>query len=1077
MAKVLVVDDVAANRALIVALLNYCGHEVIEAADGAEALACVRSERPALVISDILMPTMDGFEFVRQLRDDTAIAGTEVIFYTAHYHHHEACNLARACGVSRVLVKPCEPDEILRCINEVLTSSQTQSTSPVASQFQRDHMRLITDKLALETEQLKSANSRLTALNELNMQIASEHDPAKLLDGVCKEARALLGAKYAVLMVKPEAPAQAAFYTTSGIGADRALGVPQIDAGPLGNVFRNGVTVRLAGLPGDPRAAGLPAGYPEAQSALAAPLSSLAAVYGWICLVDKLGGTKFTDDDERVLKTIAAQVGRVYENDKLYARMQDQTEQLLLEMAEREHAVAELRESDRRFSEMLGKVNLVSVMLDTDARVTYCNEFLLKLTGYRRDELLGKVWFDVFATPELVPRKAVFAALLHDSPVSWHSESEIPTRSGEKRRIRWSNSVLRAPSGDVIGTASIGEDTTEHTLAQERIGKLNRVLALISGINSLIVRVTDRDGLIKSACRLAIEHGRFKFARIAMLDAATGAVATIAQAHDNSDEIQIRPSFKLTETHDTLVSSAMHTQQPAICNDLRTDPRHLDYRDEMLAKGFRSIVALPLILNGQSIGCFVLITGECGFFDDAEMSVLNELSGDISFALDHIEKAERLNYLAYYDSLTGLANRTLFTERLTQFVSTARHTRTKFALVVADPKRFESINASHGRHIGDLVLKQLAERFAECVGSANEVARIGPDQFAAVLLDVKADDDVNSKVDEWWDRWLGAPFVADGHEFRLSAKAGIALYPSDGADATILLRNAESALRKAKATDDTNQFYTLHLSERVAEQLGLEHRLQRALADNEFVLHYQPKVDLDSRQLMGVEALIRWQSPELGLVPPLKFIPLMEETGMIVEAGAWALAQAMRDRRRWQQLELDAPRVAVNVSTAQLRKHDFVDKVTQILQLGGNGADHGIDIEVTESLIIGDVSGNIAKLTAIRDLGVTIAVDDFGTGYSSLSYLAKLPVAFLKIDRSFISTMLDDASAMTLVSTIISLAHSLHLGVVAEGVELEEQAKFLRLLGCDQMQGYLISKPLSFDDMTIYLRGIQARAA
>jgi EAL domain-containing protein (putative c-di-GMP-specific phosphodiesterase class I) len=251
--------------------------------------------------------------------------------------------------------------------------------------------------------------------------------------------------------------------------------------------------------------------------------------------------------------------------------------------------------------------------------------------------------------------------------------------------------------------------------------------------------------------------------------------------------------------------------------------------------------------------------------------------------------------------------------------------------------------------------------------------------------------------------------------------------------------------------------------------------LRRAIADDEFVLHYQPKVDLASRQLMGVEALMRWQSPELGLVPPLNFIPLMEETGIIVEAGAWALAQAMRDRGRWRQLGLDAPRVAVNVSTAQLRKHDFVDKVTQILQLGG--ADPGIDIEVTESLIIGDVSGNIAKLTAIRDLGVSIAVDDFGTGYSSLSYLAKLPVAFLKIDRSFISTMLDDASAMTLVSTIISLAHSLNLGVVAEGVELEEQAKFLRLLRCDQMQGYLISKPLSFDDMTIYLHGMHARAA
>jgi EAL domain-containing protein (putative c-di-GMP-specific phosphodiesterase class I) len=226
-------------------------------------------------------------------------------------------------------------------------------------------------------------------------------------------------------------------------------------------------------------------------------------------------------------------------------------------------------------------------------------------------------------------------------------------------------------------------------------------------------------------------------------------------------------------------------------------------------------------------------------------------------------------------------------------------------------------------------------------------------------------------------------------------------------------------------------------------------------------------VDLETRRLKGVEALIRWQSPELGLVPPIKFIPLLEETGLICEVGAWVLRRASLDRSRWLAMNVKAPRIAVNVSTMQLRREDFVEMISGVVKSAGS--DHGLDIEVTESLVMDGASQNIEKLVTVRDLGIEIAVDDFGTGYSSLGYLVKLPVATLKIDRSFVSAMLDDPGVMTLVSTMISLAHSLRLTVVAEGVEQEEQARTLRLLRCDQMQGYLISKPLSFDDMTAYL--------
>jgi len=315
-------------------------------------------------------------------------------------------------------------------------------------------------------------------------------------------------------------------------------------------------------------------------------------------------------------------------------------------------------------------------------------------------------------------------------------------------------------------------------------------------------------------------------------------------------------------------------------------------------------------------------------------------------------------------------------------------------------------------------------------------------------------------------------FLADGSELKIAAKSGIALYPGDGADADALLRNAEVALRKAKTTGEKRVFYTHEMTQIIAARITLETRLRQALEREEFVLHYQPKVDLETRRIQGVEALIRWQSPDLGLVPPMQFIPVLEETGMILEAGAWALRRAVLDHRHWVKQKLVAPRVAVNVSAIQVRQPSFVDVVKDILREGANPP--GIDIEITESLIMEDVAGTIDKLKILRDLGMSIAIDDFGTGYSSLGYLSRLPVHSLKIDRSFIDTMADNPDTMTLVSTIISLAHALRLKVCAEGVETDAQASVLRLLRCDEMQGYLVSRPVPLEELTRLLTPINS---
>ena len=611
------------------------------------------------------------------------------------------------------------------------------------------------------------------------------------------------------------------------------------------------------------------------------------------------------------------------------------------------------------------------------------------------------------------------------------------------------------------------QDVTEQKQAENRIRRLNRVHAVLSGINALIVRERDRDKLLHEACRIAVEAGKFRLAWIGMVERESMRVKPAAWHGAGEDYIRAMP-LGLDEAVPEgrgLAGRTVRERKAMIANDMANDARVL-LRKEALERGFRSLVMLPLTVSDGVVGVLALYAESPGFFDDEEMKLLVELAGDISFALDHIEKEARIEYLAYYDSLTGLANRSLFHERLVQYVGAAQSEKSRLAVVVVNVDRFKIINDSLGRQAGDELLKQIAERIENHAGPIR-MARISADHFAIVHSGVSSESEIARLIEQWLAECFGPPYVVNGTELRVSAKAGIALFPNDGGDADALFQNAESALKNAKATGERYLFHTQQMTERIGEKLALENKLRQALEKEEFVLHYQSKVDTATRAVEGVEALIRWQSPDLGLVPPMQFIPLLEETGLILEVGAWALRRAILDHRRWKDLGLSAPRIAVNVSAVQLRQRDFVATVEEVIKLGA--VPSGIDIEITESLLMEDLEANMKKLEAVRILGVRIAIDDFGTGYSSLGYLAKLPVHSLKIDRSFIVTMLDDPAVMTLVSTIISMAHSLRLKVVAEGVETEEQAGELDRLGCDQMQGFLFSRPVPAEEIAANL--------
>ncbi len=740
----------------------------------------------------------------------------------------------------------------------------------------------------------------------------------------------------------------------------------------------------------------------------------------------------------------------------------------LQDVSGQKQAAFALRRSEELYRGTFEQVAVGMVRSSLDGEFQMVNQKLCELTGYPRGEAILLSTRDIIHPQDIESSIAGRSQMLTGPGTPYQEELRLMRKGGSQTWVNVTTTLVRAPDGQPSYFVSVLEDISERKHANERIRRLNRIYEVLSGINTLIVRVRDREELFREACRIAVEAGQFRLAWLGVVDRTAMRVKPVAWHGAGQGYIELMP-LRLDDADSGgrgLVGRAVAERKAMISDDMTLDPRVL-LKKEALERGLHSLAVLPLLVGEDVFGVLALYAGEVGFFDADEMKLLHELAGDIAFAVDHIDKANKVNYLAYYDSLTGLANRTLLHERLAQFIGAASHGRHKLALVVLDIERFKTINDSLGRHAGDAVLKQMADRLLATVGEQSHLARIGADHFAIVLPQVTLEQDLPRIIEDHRRRILEEPFQVLGTELRISAKAGVALFPRDGADAETLFRNAEAALTKAKASGEPHLFYTPQMTERGGERLTLENQLRQALEKEEFVLHYQSKVDSTTGAILGVEALIRWNSAELGLVPPMKFIPLMEETGLILEAGAWALSKAVQVHSQWLKQGLAAPRIAVNVSPIQLRKRDFVATVGHALKQGA--VPPGIDLEITESVIMEDIQGNIEKLKQIRDLGVSIAIDDFGTGYSSLAYLAKLPVQTLKIDRSFIITMLEDSDTMTLVSTIISLAHSLRLKVVAEGVDAELQAEFLRSLGCDEMQGYLFSRPLPIEEITALL--------
>ena len=1086
--NILIAEDSRTQADQLGFLLEEHGFKVSVAANGKLALRAAQAKKPTLIISDVMMPEMDGYELCKAIKSDDKLQDIPVILVTTLSDSQDVIR-GLECGADNFIRKPYDERYLLSRINYLLMNLDMRKENKMQlgvqinlggkKYFINSERQQILDLLISTYEQAVHINNELKQ-RETELEVSNQ-----ALNGF---GQIVSGLNHAVT---ENEVAEAAL--------ERALELPGIQAGWI-SLWDEKSGFRLAAARNLPPALcreGTMDGLCDCRRRFLAgeldhvsnilECERLKAAKGDTCglryhasvplwsgdrgigIMNLVGAEQglFDESELKMLYVVGNQVAVALERARLHEHLEhlveERTAALNAEIFEHKLAEAKLR----LFRTLLDNSNdAIEVIDPATLQFLDINETGCRALGYSREELLSMSATDIDAGVNADAGEVIMKQLQQSGHARF--ESVHRRKDGSTFPVEVSATLLEIDKPYLL---SIARDFTLRKNYEARIKRLNQLYAVLSGINTTIVRVREEDELFREACHIAVGHGRFVFAWIGKFDADSQQVTPVAQTgRDDGYLAQIN----LTARADALKSCALTAQalteaKPVICNDIASDERMAEWRSEALSRGYRSVVVLPFTIGQKPVGVFVLYAPEPDVFDDEEMALLIEIAGDISFAIDNIKKEEKLNYLAYYDVITGLPNRLLFYDRLNQLIYDAKRGQ-KMAVLAIDLERFRIINETFGRHLGDALLKMVAERLISRGMDAGHLARVSADCFVKVLPDIKEEADVVHFIENQITAALNEPFRLEGKELRLSARVGIAIFPSDGKDADILFRNAEAALKKAKLSVDHYSFYTPELNARVAEKLTLENKLRRALELEQLVLHYQPKVDLNSNLIEGLEALIRWNDPETGLlVPPGEFIPLLEETGMIIEAGAWALAKAMADYGDMQKNNLSPPRIAVNVSQVQLQRNDFVSTIERVLSDSG-GVPGGLEIEITESLIMRDVERNIQKLRAIREMGVEVTIDDFGTGYSSLSYIAKLPISAMKIDRAFIINMASNADDLSIVSAIISLAHSLNLRVVAEGVETEEQARLLRLLKCDEIQGYLFSPAVPIAKVKEFLR-------
>ncbi|HTA66090.1 MAG TPA: EAL domain-containing protein [Xanthomonadaceae bacterium] len=726
---------------------------------------------------------------------------------------------------------------------------------------------------------------------------------------------------------------------------------------------------------------------------------------------------------------------------------------------ERAHIETALRESEERFRTIVESSRDWIWESEPDTRTTYSNGAIEHILGYRPDELLGKLAADL-----MHPRDRELARQ--------RMQQLIPAGKGwERWRLRWrhrdgSLRVLESTAtprfntaGELIGYRGVDQDITAQLQQQTRIQHLARIHAVLSALGNTILRARARDQLLKQACQVAVEEGHFAAACIGV--PIEGTRLEMIASHGNQGVIEMVRRLATQSTQGLPVSHmrpglrALLEARNIIIRDFASAEVPPQMQSDMAVAGIAAQIALPIGLPPW--GVLGLFSSQPQEFDPEEVALLERLTSEVDYAVDFIAKGERLEYLAYHDPVTGLPNRSGFQQQVA-----VRFAQDPAMVGVVRLTIFNRIVDSRGRDFVEQLLRKVARQLQLAVGPGAIVAHTGDGVF---LLAQRATGSVQAEVerlDALLREFENTAYEIDGERIFAHFMCGIAVSPEHGVDGETLERNAAAALGEAVKRKMHVEPFTDRIHAQAVRRNEIERNLYRAFEQDEFELFYQPKFDTRDQRLVGAEALMRWRHPETGLISPAEFIPVLEETGMIVQAGRWVMRTALETARAWRARGRPGLRIAVNVSARELRNLHFLDECRDLLE--PHAGDQLLDIEVTESLVMEDIEHSIHLLQSLRNLGCKIAIDDFGTGYSSLTYLARLPADVIKIDHTFTAQLAHSPESMSLITNIITLAHSLSLKVVAEGVEEEEQVKLFRLLRCDELQGYLLGRPVPEPD-------------
>ena len=771
---------------------------------------------------------------------------------------------------------------------------------------------------------------------------------------------------------------------------------------------------------------------------------------------------------------------------RLAAAIERALAEAALKRSQRE-AEQQLRDNEQRLRDTVETSQDWIWEVDQAGRFRFCSKAVIHILGYDPISLIDQDFRTYLMTASAEAASALLPS--GQEPLT----GAVGCWRAADGRARWleRNAVaILGDRGELLGYRGTDRDITLRREQEARLQRLTRTYRMLSSTGSAILRLHERAELLREVCRIAVQQGGYERVAISLRPGADARPQPEAWAGEDSMALRAieqallqrceAASAALTAAGASLAESAL------IENELSAGPSERvagasgavlsqSAREQLLAQGYRAIAILPLQVDGIRGGSLLLLSRQPGVFDPAERQVLEELTANLGFALQYLQKDEAVQFLSHYDSLTGLAKRVLFCQHLDRQLAGAGQPAR--AVVVFDVQQLSAINDSYGRHVGDGLIAEMSARLKQAY-EGESIAYFGAGTFAIHCEHAAASVETGRRLPQAVARLFAAPFGIEGHELRPGVRAGMAEHPRDATTADQLVQHAEAALKAAR---EDNEGYLPYASIRQrpdSRKLALEGRLAGALERNELLLHYQPKVHLQSGRVVGLEALLRWQDATEGLVSPAVFIPLLERSGAIAEVGEWVLQQAVRDATSWQQRGEAAVRIAVNVSPQQLRRRDFVERVLTSVRPPSGGSP-GVDIEITESMLMQDLELSIRKLEELSAAGIGVAIDDFGTGYSSLRMLARLPVDTLKIDRYFIQGMSESASGILLVSTVVSLAEAFGMKVVAEGVETAEQAQALRRLHCEQAQGYLFCRPTQaalVPDAIARLNGVGSQA-